>query len=102
MIADRDGTGRTEATWRVRESWYWMPEKTQHVLDELPQHRHALRQRMLVDGEFRSLCEDYGDAFEALRRWEASADVHRAARVEEFGRLLAELESEILTELGVR
>ena len=79
-----------------------MPERTHHVLEALPQHRRALCERMLVDGEFRSLCEDYGDAFEALRRWEASADVHRAARIEEFGRLLAELESEILTDLGVR
>ena len=79
-----------------------MTEKTQHVLDQLPQHKHALRERMLADREFRSLCEDYGDAWEALRRWEASADGHRAARVEEFGRLLAELESEILAELGAR
>jgi hypothetical protein len=79
-----------------------MTEKTQHVLDQLPQHRTVLRERMLVDREFRSLCEDYGDAFEALRHWEVSADGHRAARVEEFGRLLAELESEILAELRVK
>jgi hypothetical protein len=79
-----------------------MPEKTQHVLDQLPQHRTVLRERMLVDQEFRSLCEDYGDAAEALRHWEVSADGRRAARVEEFGRLLAELESEILAELRVK
>ena len=79
-----------------------MNEKTQHVLDELPQHRHALRERMLVDREFRSLCEDYGDAFEALRRWEVSTDGRGAARVEEFARLVAELESEIVAELGGR
>lgn len=72
------------------------------MLDQLPQHRHALRERMLVDREFRSLCEDYGDAREALRHWEVSADRNRAARVEEFRRLMAELESEILAELGVR
>jgi hypothetical protein len=79
-----------------------MPEKTQHVLDQLPQHRTVLRERMLVDRDFRSLCEDYADAFEALRHWEVSADGRRAARVEEYGRLLAELESEILAELRVK
>jgi len=79
-----------------------MTEKTHHVLDQLPQHGYALRERMIVDREFRSLCEDYGDALEALRRWEASADRHRAARIEEFRGLLAELEIEILAELGVK
>lgn len=79
-----------------------MSENGRHVLDQLPQHAAAIRERMIVDREFRSLCEDYGDAFEALRRWEVSADCHRAARVEEFARLVAELESEILAELGVR
>jgi hypothetical protein len=79
-----------------------MTEKAHHVLDQLPQHRPALRERMLVDREFRSLCEDYGDALEALRRWEVSADRHRAARVEEFRRLLGELEMEILAELGMQ
>ena len=78
-----------------------MPDKAKHVVDQLPQHRHVLRERMLVDVEFRSLCEDYGDALEALRHWEASTDGRRSARVEEFARLLAELESEILGELGV-
>jgi len=78
-----------------------MTEKTHHVLDQLPQHQPALRERMMVDREFRSLCEDYGDTLEALRRWEVSADRHQAARVEEFRNLLAELEQDILRELAV-
>jgi hypothetical protein len=77
-----------------------LPDKIGHVLERLPDHRHAILQRMMGDPEFRSLCEDYGDAFAALRRWEVSVDSHRAERVEEFARLLAELESEILAELG--
>jgi hypothetical protein len=79
-----------------------MAEKMHHVLDQLPEHRHLLRERMLVDPEFRSLCEDYGDAFEALLRWEVSTDSHRPARIEEFRRLLSELEAEILVELAAR
>jgi hypothetical protein len=77
-------------------------DKTHHVLDPLPKHRHPIRERMRVDQEFRSFCEDYGDAFEALRRWEGSADSHQTARFEEFRRLLAELEAEILVELDAR
>jgi hypothetical protein len=75
-------------------------DKAHYVLDQLPEHRHAIRERMGVDQEFRSLCEDYGDAFEALRRWEGSDDSHRVARIEEFRRLLGDLEAEILAELG--
>jgi hypothetical protein len=69
-----------------------MTEKTHHVLDQLPQHQPALRERMMVDREFRSLCEDDGDTLDALRCWEVSADRHRAARVEEFRRLLVALD----------
>lgn len=78
-----------------------MPDKSRHVLDQLPQHAAAMRERMIVDREFRSLCEDYGETIEALRRWEASDDRHRQERVEEFRTLLAELELEIARELGV-
>jgi hypothetical protein len=77
-------------------------DKAHHVLDQLPEHRHPIRERMLVDPEFCSLCEDYGDAFEALRHWECSVDTRRTARVEEFRRLLGELKTEILAELGAR
>jgi hypothetical protein len=77
-------------------------EKTRHVLDRLPQHRQALRERMLIDRDFRELCEDHGDAFEALRRWEVASDPRRQERVEEFARLLIEMEGEILVELGVK
>ena len=77
-----------------------MLEKTRHILDRLPQHAAAIRERMMIDWEFRALCADYGDALEALRRWEASDD-RRHNRVEEFRTLLAELEQEIVRELGV-
>jgi hypothetical protein len=79
-----------------------MPQKTHHVLDRLPQHALPIRERMLVDPEFRSICEDHAEAFEALRRWESSDDRHRQSRVEEYRALLADLEREILQELGVR
>lgn len=77
-----------------------MSERTHHVLEALPQHRHTLCERMLVDQEFRSLCEDYGEAVEAVRYWEQSRHQHREARSEEFRDLVVELEREILAELG--
>jgi len=78
-----------------------MAEKTHQVLERLPQHRHTMQKRMLIDREFRSLCDDYDDALEALRRWELSDDRHRQERVQEFRSLLAELEEDILRELAV-
>jgi hypothetical protein len=35
-----------------------MAEKTHQVLERLPQHRYTIQKRMLVDREFRSLCDD--------------------------------------------
>jgi hypothetical protein len=72
------------------------------VLERLPQHRHAIQKRMLADREFRSLCDDYDDALEALQRWEASDDRHLQERVQEFRTLVAELEQDILRELAAR
>lgn len=77
-----------------------MADRAHHVLDHLPEHGSAIRKRIRADPEFRSLCEDYGEAFEALRRWEDSAVSHRAERIAEFRRLVGDLEAEILAELG--
>ena len=78
-----------------------MTNRSRHVLERLPAHRSALIERMSEDRDFSALCEDYGVALDALRHWEASSGPHRQARVEEFRHLLAELEKEILVELGV-
>jgi hypothetical protein len=77
-----------------------MSAKTRHVLDKLPQHALAVCERMIVDRDFRSLCEDYGDACEALRRWQISDDRRRQERIEEYQELLRDLEREILRELS--
>jgi hypothetical protein len=79
-----------------------MPDHQHHVLERLPGHQLAIRQRMIADPSFRSLCEDFDVAFEALRRWETSADANRTARVTEFKALLDDLEQDILRELDGR
>ncbi|MEZ5861693.1 MAG: hypothetical protein R3D28_22380 [Geminicoccaceae bacterium] len=78
-----------------------MPDEAQHVLERLTMHLATLELRLAADPEFRGLCADYGDALEALGRWEASTDRRRAARIEEFRCLVAELEQEILAALDV-
>jgi len=50
---------------------------------------------MLQDPSFRAICEDYGAAVEALRRWEASGAAGSRARVDEFRQLVRDLEVEI-------
>jgi hypothetical protein len=77
-----------------------MSAKTRHVLGKLPQQAFAVRERMIVDRDFRSLCEDYGEAFEALRRWQVSDDRRRHERVEEYQELLRDLERDILRKLS--
>ena len=79
-----------------------MADKTHHVFDQMPEYRHLIRERMRVDPEFCLLCEDYGEAFEALRHWEDCTASHRAERIAEFRRLVGDLEAEILAELGAR
>lgn len=78
-----------------------VPEKARHVLERLAAHRRAIEARLAADPAFRSLCEDHGEALEALRHWEASAGRHRAARILEFRCLVAELEREIEAALGI-
>jgi hypothetical protein len=79
-----------------------VPDKMHHVLDQMPEYRHLIRERMRVNQEFRFLCEDFGEAFEALQYWKGSTDVRQAKRVEEFRGLMDDLAAEILAVLGVR
>lgn len=72
-----------------------MPRSTRHAIERLPAQRAALERRLLADRSFRALCEDYGEAIEALRRWEGSSDPRSGERVAEFRALAAELEIEI-------
>jgi hypothetical protein len=79
-----------------------MSDRYHHVFERLPGHQLAIRQRMIADPSFRSLCEDFDEAYEALKRWQTSADTNRTARVTEFTLLLHELEQDILRELAGR
>lgn len=58
-----------------------------------------LEQEILKHPDFRLLCEDYGDAVEALERWSHSTDAIAPQRVSEYRKLVEELEQEIRNHL---
>jgi len=64
------------------------------VLERFPDHRTELVQRLVVDSEFRSLCQEYEDCAQALSRWSQVAE-SSPDRVTEYSELLEELEREI-------
>ena len=63
---------------------------TRFPLRELEIHRRCAR-----DPKFAEICEDYGEALQALRHWEGAGPAG-AARAEEYRRILEELEAEML------
>ena len=72
-----------------------------HVVQRFPEQWQDITALSRASEDFRALCDDYGEAVEALRRWQAATDDPNApARIEEFAQLVAELEDEILAELG--
>ena len=58
-----------------------------------------LEREILQDPDFRSLCEDYGEAVAALERWSSSSHPSSPQRVSEYQNLVRELEEEIQSHL---
>ena len=65
---------------------------------DLPADAERIRRRFWRDAEFRTVCEDYRDASDALARLEADAGAD-AGRIEEYRQLAAELLAEAGTML---
>jgi hypothetical protein len=63
----------------------------------LPGHRSAIEALWARDAEFRSLCEDLGEADAALLGWKSSSSPKRNERVIEYEALVAGLVSELQT-----
>jgi hypothetical protein len=76
-----------------------MPDSVAQMLDRLPDKWIPIEATILRDPRFLSLCEDHGEAVEALRRWAASPSLDGPERVVKCRQLVAELEQEILSEL---
>ena len=65
------------------------------VLLLYPKRVSEVRARALRDPLFRSACQDYCDANEALKKWRASGSPHAAERIAEFARIVKEIGAEI-------
>ena len=64
------------------------------ILEQLPELRTQIIDRLAGDTDFQSLCHDYDRCAEALVRFREEAEVV-PDRVGEYERLLAELEDDI-------
>jgi hypothetical protein len=73
--------------------------RMQRVIERFPELAAALQERFHADQSLREMCGDYAETLEALQRWQASHDPHRAARIEEYRELAEGLEREIVAAL---
>jgi hypothetical protein len=72
-----------------------MSDEIDALARRFPQHASAIRRLQTRDPDFRSICDDYGEAQRALQHWEAAGQA-APARVAEYRQILAELEAEAL------
>jgi|tagenome__1003787_1003787.scaffolds.fasta_scaffold15281203_1 hypothetical protein len=79
-----------------------MSRKIAHVIGRFQRLRVQIEEAALQDTRFRSLCEDYAVAVEAVQFWSQSSDARAPQMILEFQRLQADLESEILSDLQHR
>jgi uncharacterized protein Yka (UPF0111/DUF47 family) len=77
-----------------------MPSAGRHILARLHDLRIQIELRMLRDPSFRSLCEDYDAAVDALEHWKQSSSMEAAERTSEYESLADDLQKEILQEIG--
>jgi hypothetical protein len=76
-----------------------MSDKTRYVVERFPELAQAIKQYASDNRFFHSLCEDYGQAVEMMRRWEQSSDSEASPHFAMCHELVADLEQEILAEL---
>jgi hypothetical protein len=70
-----------------------------YILHKLAKMRDRANIAYVRDPRFRGLCNDYGEAIEALERWKFSFGPAAAQRASEYRELIAGLEDEILHEI---
>jgi hypothetical protein len=72
-----------------------MPARLTAALRRFASRSAQLEREILKNPDFRSLCEDYGEAVDALDHWSKSAHPLSGQRVAEYQHLALELEQEI-------
>jgi hypothetical protein len=66
-----------------------------HVFERFPESVPIIRRLYLKDEHFRAVCEDLALSILSLRSFEARADAHLRPEVEDYRRLICELEIEL-------
>ena len=72
-----------------------MGDEIETLARRFPQHASTIRRLAARDPNFRSICDDYGEAQRALKHWEAAGQA-APERVAEYRQILTELEAEAL------
>lgn len=76
-----------------------MSERARYVVERFPDLADAVKQYSSDNRFFRGLCEDYGEAVEALRQCQTSDSSTACERADACLALILDLEREILLEL---
>lgn len=69
------------------------------IVARFPLRELEIRRKCAQDQRFAEVCEDYSEALEALQRWE-KAGAAGATQVEDYHRMVGELEAEVVSKLG--
>jgi len=76
-----------------------MSDRARYVVERFPDLADAVKQYSSDNRFFRGLCEDYGEAVEALRHSETSDNPNAPERADACRALIMDLEREVLLEL---
>jgi crotonobetainyl-CoA:carnitine CoA-transferase CaiB-like acyl-CoA transferase len=77
-----------------------MNDKAYHIRERFPDKSDNIALLLVMDPEFRAMCEDYDDCINALQYWDRSEVPEAASRVAEYRNLVRELEEEIIQALA--
>lgn len=66
-----------------------------HVIARFPDMGTTVRQLYLRDEEFRTICEDLGLAIDSLRHYQDRPDADLRSEIDDYRKLLHELEEEL-------
>ena len=76
-----------------------MSDRARYVVEQFPDLAYAVKQYSSDNRFFRGLCEDYGEAVEAMRQCETLNSPAAVERAQACRALILDLEREILLEL---
>jgi len=79
-----------------------MSDKTRRAVERFPDLAGVIKQHCADNRFFCSLCEDYGEAVDMLRRWEGEDSPPTPESINACRDLITDLEQEILIELQNR